>query len=255
MSSNTTGERMCAPELSATTRASPRSAAPSARARRRPVVSAKCPRWLVANCSSHPSAVRSRSLRTTPALSTSRCSGPCHSSASRAGLDRSARSSSTTVGVRTPGIRPISSAASRPFNRLRTASVTTAPATASARAVSTPRPDDAPVTRARTPSSETPSTTSSAVLCAVNLVVINARDRMPSFCSQTHGQRRRQPTTIDQPSPQPEPAAGRAPHPVAGLLPHHPTAPRGCHLRAELLRAHREPGQPARQPEGSPPDR
>ena len=43
----------------------------------------------------------------------------------------------------------------------------------------------------------------------------------------------------------------RPPHAVAGLLPHHPAARRRGHVRAELLRAHREPGQPARQPEGA----
>ena len=43
----------------------------------------------------------------------------------------------------------------------------------------------------------------------------------------------------------------RPPHAVAGLLPHHPAARRRFHVRAELLRAHRQPGQPARQPEGA----
>jgi hypothetical protein len=43
---------MWAVELTETIRASPRSAAPAASAARRPVASAKWPRWFVANCSS-----------------------------------------------------------------------------------------------------------------------------------------------------------------------------------------------------------
>src|SRR6185369_11722974 len=54
MSSNTTGDRKWAAELTATTRAPPAAAS----ARCKPVASAKWPRWLVANCISQPSAVR-----------------------------------------------------------------------------------------------------------------------------------------------------------------------------------------------------
>ena len=50
MSSNTTGERRWAAELTQTIRASPAAAS----AGRSPVASAKCPRWLVANCISQP---------------------------------------------------------------------------------------------------------------------------------------------------------------------------------------------------------
>ena len=38
----------------------------------------------------------------------------------------------------------------------------------------------------------------------------------------------------------------RPPHPLDGLLPHHAAAQRRVDVRAELLRAHREPGQPSR---------
>src|ERR1700759_120579 len=70
----------------------------------------------------------------------------------------------------------MSSAALAPASRLRTASVTSAPAPASERAVSTPIPDEAPVTTARTPVRSRPATTSSAVLPASNRVVISRED-------------------------------------------------------------------------------
>ena len=41
------------------------------------------------------------------------------------------------------------------------------------------------------------------------------------------------------------------PHPLDGLLPHHAAAQRRVDVRAELLRAHREPGQPSGQPQGA----
>src|SRR5262249_15758651 len=57
----------------------------------------------------------------------------------------------------------ISAATRSPASVLRTASVTAAPAPASARAVSTPIPEDAPVMTARLPDRSTPATTSAAV--------------------------------------------------------------------------------------------
>ena len=53
-----------------------------------------------------------------------------------------------------------------PLSSLRTASTTWAPAAASARAVSSPRPVDAPVTTATLPLRSTPSSTSSVVVCS-----------------------------------------------------------------------------------------
>jgi hypothetical protein len=57
----------------------------------------------------------------------------------------------------------------------RTASVTSAPAEASARAVSTPIPDEPPVTIARWPCRSIPATTSAAVASKPNGVVMRSR--------------------------------------------------------------------------------
>jgi hypothetical protein len=43
----------------------------------------------------------------------------------------------------------------------------------------------------------------------------------------------------------------RSPDPVEGLLPDHAAARRPGHLRAQLFRAHRQPGEPAGQPQGA----
>jgi len=67
-----------------------------------------------------------------------------------------------------PDLAGMSSATVSPASVLRTARVTCAPAAVSARAVSAPRPDEAPVTIARTPLRSTPWSTSAAVLHAVN---------------------------------------------------------------------------------------
>ena len=67
----------------------------------------------------------------------------------------------------------IASATPSPAAVFRTASVTSAPAEVKARAVSIPRPEDAPVTIARTPVRSTPRSTSSAVLEAVKEVEIS----------------------------------------------------------------------------------
>jgi hypothetical protein len=64
-----------------------------------------------------------------------------------------------------------------PAARSRTASVTSAPALASARAVSTPMPDEAPVTMARVPARSMPSMTCAAVDSKPNPVVM----RVPSM--------------------------------------------------------------------------
>src|SRR5689334_22749737 len=67
----------------------------------------------------------------------------------------------------------MSAATRSPVSVLRTANVTAAPASASARAVSTPIPDDAPVTMARLPDRSTPAMTSAAVDVNPKGVVIN----------------------------------------------------------------------------------
>ena len=81
----------------------------------------------------------------------------------------SARSSSATMAA------PAMSAASRrPAAVSRTANVTSAPAVPSARAVSLPMPDEAPVTIARLPLRSIPAMTSAAVEWAPKQVVITA---------------------------------------------------------------------------------
>lgn len=83
---------------------------------------------------------------------------------------RSARSSCATRGLVVPVDVSIVSATAPPASVLRTARVTSAPAALSARAVSMPMPEEAPVTIARMPLRSTPWSTSSAVLAAVNRV-------------------------------------------------------------------------------------
>src|ERR1700754_3343660 len=89
--------------------------------------------------------------------------GPLHAAVKAPTLDRSDRSSAPTVTAPLPVPSRISAATRSPASGLRTASVTAAPASASARAVSTPIPDDAPVTMARLPDRSTPAMTSAAV--------------------------------------------------------------------------------------------
>ena len=86
---------------SATTRAP----AAATRAGHRRTVSAKCPRWLVANCSSQPGPTRVSGAAMTPALLMSRCSGSPRSRnrlANARTLARSARSSSPTSVLSMP---------------------------------------------------------------------------------------------------------------------------------------------------------
>ncbi len=125
----------------------------------------------MANCSSQPSGVRSSGLAITPALLTRMCSGPSHAAVKAATEDWSARSSMATWICLLPVLATSSSAVACPASGLRTARVTSAPAPARARAVSTPMPEAAPVTTARRPVRSTPAITSAAVDCALNGVV------------------------------------------------------------------------------------
>ncbi len=126
----------------------------------------------MANCSSQPSGVRASGHAMTPALLTRMCSGPSHAAAKAATEARSARSSGATRTGAPPVVAAMSSAVRDLDAGKRTAIVTSAPAAASARAVSTPIPDAPPVTIARRPRRSTPSRTSAAVDCPVNGVVV-----------------------------------------------------------------------------------
>src|SRR3954453_2069274 len=99
----------------------------------------------------------------TPALLTRMSSGALHAAVKARTLDRSLSSSAPTVTALFPVLWRMSAATRSAASVLRTASVTAAPAPASARAVSTPIPDDAPVTMARLPDRSTPAMTSAAV--------------------------------------------------------------------------------------------
>ena len=81
----------------------------------------------------------------------------------------------------------MSSAVRSPAAMLRTARVTSAPAPASARAVSTPMPDAPPVTMARRPVRSMPSMTSAAVDSAVNGVVMGVDMIFPSLSDVVAG--------------------------------------------------------------------
>lgn len=138
----------------------------------RPTARAKWPRWLTANCVSRPSGVRvSSGGAITPALLTRMCNGPVQAATNAATVDRSARSSRSTVNLPDCGGSSVSrrAATRAPAAVSRTARVTSAPAAASARAVSTPIPELAPVTTARRPCRSTPSMTSAAVVLAPNM--------------------------------------------------------------------------------------
>ncbi len=113
----------------------------------------------------------------TPALLTRMSSGPVQARTKAATLDRSLRSMRADVDLSLPVLSRISAATRSPLEVFRTASVTDAPAAASARAVSTPMPDEAPVTIAVLPARSTPSMTSAAVDSNPNGVV--TRSAMP----------------------------------------------------------------------------
>ena len=118
----------------------------------------------MANCISQPSGVRRSSrIAIIPALLTSMCSGPAHAAANAAteALVGEVQRRDRDGGV--PVRRAMSAAVRSPASVSRTARVTSAPAPASARAVSTPMPDAPPVTIARRPVRSTPATTSAAV--------------------------------------------------------------------------------------------
>ncbi len=110
----------------------------------------------------------------TPALLTRMSSGPVQARTKAATVDRSLRSSAPTRTSWLPVLSLISAATRSPLEVSRTASVTDAPATASARAVSTPIPDEAPVTTAVLPDRSTPSMTSAAVVSKPYGVVTRA---------------------------------------------------------------------------------
>jgi hypothetical protein len=98
-----------------------------------------------------------------PALFTRMCSGPVHRSTNCATDRWSDNSSGCTKIASLPVLRTSSAATWSPAAVRRTARVTSAPVEARARAVSTPIPDEPPVTIARRPERSMPSITSSAV--------------------------------------------------------------------------------------------
>src|SRR5215218_2350214 len=115
-------------------------------------VSAKWPRWLVPSWSSNPSAVVPCGGAITPALLTSRSSGPSWAAANARTDSRLPRSSDASAGS-APGAAAArtSASAASPLPRLRQASRTAAPFRASSRAITSPSPLLAPVTTARRP--------------------------------------------------------------------------------------------------------
>ena len=103
----------------------PRRPRRSARRRRpasascRPTARAKWPRWFVANCISQRSGVRRRSrIAITPALLTSRCSGPLQAAANAATESWSARSSGATATTAPPVVAAMSAAVRSPGGRV-----------------------------------------------------------------------------------------------------------------------------------------
>src|SRR6056297_1193029 len=117
-------------------------------------VKAKWPRWLTPIWNSKPSAVVCHSVYITPALLISRSmrSWPASSSRAPARTESSdARSSDWTCTVASGWASTTRARAASPFSRLRTAITTSAPAPASASAVSRPRPVLAPAITATRP--------------------------------------------------------------------------------------------------------
>jgi len=126
----------------------------------------------VANCISQPSGVRARGQAITPALLTRMSSGPSQPAVKLATDAWSARSNGATRTCLLFVVATMSSAVRSPAATLRTARVTSAPALASARAVSMPMPDAPPVTMTRRPVRSIPATTSAAVDSKENGVVM-----------------------------------------------------------------------------------
>src|SRR3984957_13323727 len=131
------------------------------------LTSTKWPRWLAPNWVSNPSAVLPYGQAMTPAFAMTRSNGlPLSTSALAQArtLSSDARSSSTSSNpplFAPPARKP--AVAALALLRSRAAPTTSAPWAASARAVSTPRPADTPVTSTRLPLKFTPSSTSPVV--------------------------------------------------------------------------------------------
>src|SRR5580704_11797399 len=104
----------------------------------------------------------------------SRSSGPVQVAVKAITDAGSARSSRPTWTAVLPVVAVMSAAVRWPASASRTASVTSAPTLASARAVSIPMPDAPPVTIARRPVRSIPAMTSAAVDCAPNGVVMRS---------------------------------------------------------------------------------
>ena len=142
----------------------------------RPAVNAKCPRWLVPNCISNPSAVLPSGVIMTPALLIRRSIRRPTSTMSDAVplmLDRHARSMSLPSNSASgTSLRRVSRAASI-FSELRPVIVTDAPTDAKALAVSMPNPPVAPVMIACLPSSRIPSSTSLVVDTLLNVMSVS----------------------------------------------------------------------------------
>src|SRR4051812_8226831 len=122
----------------------------------------------------------------TPALSTRMCTGPLQARTNADTDDWSDRSSGATA-ISCPVVSATSAAVFSPAIWLRTAMVTSAPAPASARAVSMPMPDAPPVTTARRPVRSTPAMTSAAVDRAVNGLLIKVESVMSSVPLESSG--------------------------------------------------------------------
>ena len=117
-------------------------------------VRAKCPRWLVPNCSSNPSLVACLGVSITPALLISRSILGClaRSSSAAARMESSEVKSRRWTMTFAPGALSAMRVAARlPFSMSRTARTTDAPRAARTWAVSNPRPVFAPVTTASRP--------------------------------------------------------------------------------------------------------
>ena len=131
MSSKTTGDMRWALLLTATIRAPPAATGASYN----PSTSSKCPRWLVANCRSQPRSVNSNDGNVmAAALFTRMWSGPSHAAMKARTLPESVSSSGSTATSGLPVVATMSAATRPPASVFRTASVTRAPAAASARA-------------------------------------------------------------------------------------------------------------------------
>ncbi len=134
---------------------------------------AKCPRWLVPNWSSKPSAVVRFGVYITPALLISRSMrGWAARSSAAAERTESREVRSRAWTVTSPEMR---AAARPPFSGSRTARTTLAPRSASIRAVSKPSPVLAPVTTATLPCW-------SGMCCSVQSPLMSSSCKEPLVC-------------------------------------------------------------------------